>query len=73
MGQQEEPDAESGDDEARAEGLLHHANTTPGTHPIPQTRLVLALEGGVLLGVAHHPRQLPLEVIHQLPFTPPAR
>jgi hypothetical protein len=73
VGQQEEADAESGDGQDRADGLLDRAGPAPGAHPGPETAAVVRLEGDRFLGVAHHPRQLPLEVIHQLPFTPPAR
>ncbi|MHB9856928.1 hypothetical protein [Streptomyces sp. YIM S03343] len=73
MGQQEEADAESGDGQDGADGPVHRAGTASGLDTCPQAASVLRLEGSVFLGVAHHPRQLLLEVIHQLPFTPPAR
>ncbi|MEV6173808.1 hypothetical protein AB0L99_37060 [Streptomyces sp. NPDC051954] len=73
VGQQEQPDAESGDRQNGTDGRLHRAGTTAGPDPRPETVLVLWLEGGVLLGVAHELRQLPFEVVHDFSLTPPAR
>jgi hypothetical protein len=71
--QQEEAEAESRDGQGGADGPLNHAGAMPGPDAGPQAVLMLRLERSVFLGVAHHPRQLPFEVIHGLPFTPPAR
>ena len=73
MRQQEETETEATDGQDGADGPPHGTDTLPGSHTGPQTALVPRLERGVFLGVAHHPRQLALEVVHQLPLTPPAR
>jgi hypothetical protein len=73
MGYQEEAEADSGDGQDGADGPACRAHPAPGLHTGPQTDLVPGLEGGRFLGVAHHPRELPLEVVHQRPLIPLSR
>lgn len=73
MRQQIEADTESGDGQHAADGPLCQAGAAAGEDTGAQTKPVFAVEGSVFLGVAHHARELPLELIHELPFTPPAR
>ncbi|WP_369190776.1 hypothetical protein [Streptomyces sp. R08] len=66
MRQQEEAEADPGDGQRGADRLLRRTGPAPGPYAVAEPGPVPGFEGGGLLGVAHHPRELPLEAVEAI-------